>query len=128
MRRATSRTAGLAVALAAVTGVTAGAATGGAPPAPRAVTLLHHGRTFDLAVGRSVSVRLPNRRRLWTRPRVTGVGAATVVPVNYYIDPGYVEWNVKASRAGRVTLTSLGRCSECRPRVRTFRVTLVLNR
>jgi hypothetical protein len=121
-----ARASSLAVALAAAAVVTTGAAPTGAPPAPRAIKLAHHGKTFELAVGRAVSVRLPSRERIWSKPRGSGTGAVALNAVNYYTDPGFVEWNVLARRPGRVTLTSLGRCSECTPRLRRFRVTLVV--
>jgi hypothetical protein len=120
------RATGFAVVLAAAVLVTTGAAPAGSPPAPRAIKLAHHGKTFELAVGRAVSVRLSNRERNWSKPRVTGTGAVGVNAVYYYTDPGFVEWNVAARRPGRVTLTSLGRCAKCTPSVRRFRVTLVI--
>ncbi len=112
--------------LLAATGAGAAAAAPSATPAPQAVTLQHHGRAFELGVGRSVSVRLPSRRRLWSQPRAAGPGKVAISPVNYFRDPGFVEWRVTARAPGRVTLSSLGRCAECTPRVRGFRVTLVL--
>jgi hypothetical protein len=121
-----ARATGLAVALAAAVLVTTGAAPAGSPPAPRAIKLVHHGRTFELAAGRAVSLRLPNAQRTWSKPRGAGTGAVAINAVNYYTDPGFVEWNVAARRPGRVTLTSLGRCAECAPSVRRFRVTLVI--
>ena len=122
-----TRIVALAFAFAVVSVVAAATEAGASVAAPpRAITLLHHGRSFDLNVGRSVSVRLPNARRVWSTPRAAGGGAASIHPVNYVRDPGFVEWRVAATAPGRVTLTSLGRCDDCPLRVRRFRVTLVV--
>jgi hypothetical protein len=108
--------------------IAAGAGSGaGAAPAPRAITLLHHGRTFELGAGRSISLRLPNARRFWSTPRRGGgSGTVSIHPVNYIRDPGFVEWSLTAKAPGRLTLTSFGRCNDCTPTVRRFRVTLVV--
>jgi hypothetical protein len=99
----------------------------GAVPAPRSITLLHHGRTFELGAGRSVSLRLPNARRFWSTPRRGGgSGTVSIHPVNYVRDPGFVEWRLTAKAPGRLTLTSFGRCNDCTPTARRFRVTLVV--
>jgi hypothetical protein len=108
-----------------VIAISAGAAA--AAPAPRAITLAHHGKSFELGEGRSISLRLPNARRFWSTPRVGGgTGTVSIHPVNYIRDPGFVEWRLTAKAPGRLTLTSFGRCHDCTPRVRRFRVTLVV--
>jgi hypothetical protein len=118
-----------AVVLLVVLGATAigGASVAGAAPAPRAITLVHHGRSFELGAERSISLRLPNARRFWSTPRVGGgAGRVSIHPVDYIRDPGFVEWRLTAKAPGRLTLTSFGRCNDCRPIVRRFRVTLVV--
>jgi hypothetical protein len=115
--------------IALVTVAAAAAAEGASvtTPAPRAITLLHQGGTFELGARRSISLRLPNARRFWSTPRRGGgSGTVSIHPVNYVRDPGFVEWRLTAKAPGRLTLTSFGRCNGCTPLVRRFRVRLVV--
>jgi hypothetical protein len=76
------------------------------PPAPAIVTQAQSGRTFRLARGREVSLRLAGRWA-WTEPRVNGPGLE-LTPVLYFRDPGFSEWRVAATGRGTFTIRSVG--------------------
>jgi len=89
------------------------------------------GKTFTLRTGQNATLRLTERYH-WTRPRISGAGVR-LVPVNYFRDPGFLEWQVRAGPAGtgRITATGYGEgggrgCDPgpCSPRL--FRVTIVV--
>jgi hypothetical protein len=104
---------------------TASAAT---PPrsAPEIVTQAHSGKTFRLAVGRELTVRLSGRWR-WTEPAVRGRGV-DLASVEYFVDPGYQEWRITARVRGRVAITSHGTpsCTGCDRPYRRFQLALVV--
>jgi len=88
------------------------------------------GKTFTLRTGQSATLRLTERYR-WTRPRVSG-DAVRLVPVNYFRDPGYLEWQIRGVTAGTGRITAVG-CGQggrgcdpgpCSPRL--LRVTIVV--
>ena len=75
-------------------------------PAPAIVTQAQSGRTYRLASGREVSLRLSGRWG-WTEPRVSGPGLE-LTPVMYFRDPGYSEWRVQATARGTYTIRTVG--------------------
>jgi hypothetical protein len=96
----------LVVALAACGGESGGGPGSGPTEAPEAITARDSGRTFTLAPGEEVSLRLSSEYG-WSEPAVDG-GAVELSPVDYVQDPGFSEWLVQATEAGTATISSLG--------------------
>lgn len=61
-------------------------------------TLADSGKKVSLAIGESVSIRLPGPWP-WRGPVVDG-DAVIVAPIDFLIDPGYSQWAVQGVRAG----------------------------
>ena len=110
--------AALAIASLAVVAVSAAAQ----PPITQAAS----GKTFRLAKGRSMTLRLSNRWR-WSEPRPS-TRAVELTPVEYLVDPGFREWTIDGRAQGRVTIRSVGRprCDGCALATRRFAVTIVV--
>ena len=89
-------------------------ATAAPARAPQVITAAQHGRTFRLARGREVELRLPSGAQL----RSTG-SAVRPAPIDFVVDPGYPAWQLSAVAPGRTVLT--GRAGGQR-----FRLTLVV--
>jgi hypothetical protein len=116
-----TRTAPLVAAFGLAAVVAVGASS--APSAP--ITQGASGKTFSLAKGESVTLRLSNRWR-WSEPHATS-DVVELTPVEYFVDPGFREWTIDAQRAGRVTLSATGTgCTSCVRATRHFAVTLVV--
>jgi hypothetical protein len=95
------------------------------PPFARApITLAQSGKTFRLAKGRAVALRLSGRWA-WTEPRRSS-SAVELTRVVFIVDPGYSEWQIAANRRGTATIRSVGtpRCHDCGLSVRRFVVTI----
>lgn len=95
---------------------------GTASPAPEFITEADEGR-FALEPDGSVSLRLSSDWA-WDAPVVDGTGVV-LTPVDYLVDPGYVEWLVEPVGAGTATLTVAGtpNCGDeaaCAPRTVSF--------
>ena len=107
----------VAVALAAAPAIAAA-------PARAPITQASSGKTFHLARGQSATLRLSNRWH-WSEPSLSS-RAVALTQVEYFIDPGFREWTIKARRRGLATIRSYGRpnCSSCT--ARRFRVTIVV--
>ncbi len=90
------------------------------------ITQRSSGKTFHLAKGESATLRLSNRWH-WSTPRVS-TDAVELVPVEYFVDPGFREWTIVARARGRATIRSLGKpsCSSCRLEASRFYVTIVV--
>lgn len=90
------------------------------------ITYRSSGKTFHLAKGESATLRLSNRWR-WSMPRVS-TNAVELVPVEYFVDPGFREWTIEARARGRATIRSAGKpnCSSCGLEARRFYVTIVV--
>src|SRR5215212_11132230 len=71
------------------------------------ITYRSSGKTFHLAKGETATLRLSNRWH-WSTPRVSSK-AVELTPVEYFVDPGFREWMVKAHARGNVTIRSLGK-------------------
>ena len=117
--------AGLGLAL--VAAVSAAAARPAATPPPfvkAPITLAQSGKTFRLAKGRTATLRLSGSWT-WTEP-TTSTGAVELTPVEFFVDPGYSEWQVDARARGTVTIRSVGTpgCESCGLSARRFVVTL----
>ena len=97
-----------------------------AAPARAPITQASSGKTFHLAKGQSATLRLSERWR-WSEPSVSS-RAVALTPVEYFIDPGFKEWTIKARRRGLATIRAYGRpnCSSCGLMTRRFRVTIVV--
>lgn len=94
---------------------------GTAVPAPEVLTESDEGR-FVLGP-EPVSLRLSSDWS-WDAPTVDGTGVV-LTPVDYLVDPGYVEWLVEAAGAGTTTLTiagtpNCGNAATCPDRTVTF--------
>jgi len=80
------------------------------PPAsgttPRVITERDSGKTFRVSRGHDLTLRLSNRYQ-WTGPRVNG-SAVRLVPVNYFVDPGFEEWTIHARARGTARVVSIG--------------------
>ena len=75
-------------------------------PAPSVVTQAHHGRLISLTVGGEVPLRLDSSW-LWDQPAVDA-DAVVLTPVDYFADPGFMEWIVTAVAPGDAVVTAAG--------------------
>lgn len=75
-------------------------------PAADVLTEEDDGRRVGLGVGDEVALRLSNEWA-WEQPRVEGA-AIMLSPVDYLVDPGFVEWAVTGQEAGVAALTVEG--------------------
>ena len=82
--------------------------------APQLLTARHHLRTFRIARGRSIELRLPHGADV----RASGRSVA-LTPIEFFVDPGYVAWELSAEAQGRTVLTG-------RSGGEQFRITLVV--
>ena len=126
-----ARAAAAAAAVAALALAACGGGDGGAPavtappgagaePAPDAITEAHAGATFALRAGDTVPLRLTSDVA-WTGAEVDG-GAVVLSPVDYFQDPGFREWEVRAVAPGTATVRAEGDGRE------PFEVVLVVGR
>ena len=90
------------------------------------ITQSQSGKTFRLAKGGRATLRLSSRW-VWTQPLVSS-RAIELTPVEYFVDPGYLEWEVTARARATATIRSLGKpaCTGCGLSRRSFRVTIVV--
>lgn len=95
---------------------TAGPAAVRPAPAPKLITARHHARTFRLARGRDVELRLATDARVVAKGR-----SVRLVQIDFLVDPGYTAWFATAVAPGRTVVTG-------RSAGRPFRVTLVVPR
>ena len=93
----------------------------------RPITQADSGRTIHLARGDQMTFRLSNRWR-WSEPRAT-TKAIELTPVEYFVNPGFREWQIEGRALGRATLRALGapRCADCKLAARRFSVTIVVD-
>lgn len=79
-----------------------------APPDATSLVLTEQdsGAEITLAVGQERALRLGGGWS-WSEPVATG-GAVTLSPVEYLVDPGYVEWSVAGTAPGSATVEVLG--------------------
>ena len=82
--------------------------------APQLLTARHNLRTFRLTRGRSIELRLAHGAELDSTGR-----AVSLVPIDFFVDPGYVAWELSGVAQGRAVLTG-------RSGGKQFRVTLVV--
>jgi hypothetical protein len=75
-------------------------------PAPAVVTQADDGRLIGLSVGAEVPLRLDSAWA-WDQPAVDG-DAVALTQVDYFVDPGYMEWIVTALGPGDATITASG--------------------
>jgi predicted secreted protein len=73
---------------------------------PRVITDRDSGKTFRVARGHELTLRLSNRH-VWSGPRVRG-SAVLLTPVNYFMDPGFQEWTIHARARGTVRISAAG--------------------
>lgn len=83
-------------------------------PAPKVLTARHHLKSFRLARGRAIELRLPHGFDVKSSAR-----SVSLTPIEFFVDPGYVAWEVTGAARGRAVLKS---SSAGKP----FRVTLVV--
>ena len=82
--------------------------------APQLLTARHNEKTFRLTRGRSIELRLAHGAEIDSTGR-----AVSLVPIDFFVDPGYVAWELSAVGRGRTVVT--GRSAGKR-----LRVTLVV--
>jgi hypothetical protein len=87
-------------------GSTTGEDAAPAPETGGAITAADTGESFTLALGDETSLRLSSEY-VWEEPAVDGE-AVELSPVDYFQDPGFSEWLVRAARRGTVAISSLG--------------------
>jgi hypothetical protein len=80
-----------------------------APPpraAPQTITEIDSGESFTLAPGSETRLRLSGKYG-WSEPTVRG-DAVELARVDYFQDPGFSEWMLRAVRPGTATITAYG--------------------
>jgi hypothetical protein len=77
-----------------------------ARPAPPAITDAANGRSFTLSQGAETALRLPGGYE-WGEPAVRGQ-AVELIRVDYFQDPGFSEWTVRAVQPGTATIAAHG--------------------
>jgi hypothetical protein len=82
--------------------------------APQVITAGHHLRTFRLARGRDVELRLASGALLKSAGR-----SVSVTQIDFVVDPGYTAWHLVAVAPGRTVVTA-------RAGAERFRLTLVV--
>lgn len=82
--------------------------------APQVLTARQHQKTLRLARGRSIELRLAPGARV-----TASGGSVSLVPIDFFADPGYVAWELSGVRPGQTVLTG-------RSAGKQFRVTLVV--
>ena len=94
---------------------------GGMSPeqSPPVVTDADDGRSFSLAVGSETSLQLDSAW-FWDEPAVQG-DAIVLTRVDYFTDPGFMEWIVTAQQPGTAVIMAHGEpncddASRCPPR------------
>jgi predicted secreted protein len=75
-------------------------------PAPLVVTQADDGRLISLTVGAEVPLRLESSWA-WDQPAIDG-DAVGLTQVDYFADPGFMEWIVTAVRPGDAAVTATG--------------------
>jgi hypothetical protein len=114
----------------ALVAVCALAVTGASSANGRVITQRDTGKTFTVRAGGELTLRLSTRWR-WTPPRVKG-GAVRLVRVDYFTDPGFLEWEVDGRARGSARITAVGQVqdpSTCDPTPcppRPFRIRVVV--
>lgn len=95
-------------------------------PAPPILTDQDDGRSVSLSLGTEISLQLDSAW-FWDEPVIQGDDAVELTRVDYFTDPGFMEWIVTAQRAGTavVTVTGEPNCddvSNCPSRTVTFTI------
>src|ERR687897_1085634 len=80
-------------------------------PAPAVVTQADDGRLIRLTVGAEVPLRLDNSWA-WDQPAVDGNGV-TLTQVDYFADPGFMEWIVTAVHPGDAVVITPAGATNC---------------
>jgi hypothetical protein len=79
------------------------------------------GKTFLEKRGHELTLRLSNRYR-WTEPRVSG-SAIRLIPVDYFVDPGFREWTIRGRATGRARISASGTKEDSR---KLFRIVVIV--
>jgi predicted secreted protein len=82
------------------------AASSASGETPRVITDRDSGKTFHVSRGHERTVRLSSRY-VWTEPRVIG-SAVRLIQVNYFVDPGFQEWTIRARARGTARISAVG--------------------
>ena len=75
-------------------------------PAPAVVTEADDGRLISLTIGSEVPLRLDSSWA-WDQPAVDG-NVVSLTQVDYFTDPGFMEWIVTAVGPGDAVVTTAG--------------------
>jgi predicted secreted protein len=82
--------------------------------APEIITEADSGESFMLRLGSATSLRLSGN---WNEPTVRG-DAVELIRVDYFQDPGFSEWLLRAVRPGTATVTARATEAAAPPRFR----------
>jgi predicted secreted protein len=78
----------------------------GTRAAPQTITEADSGESFMLQVGSKTALRLAGKYS-WSEPTVRGE-AVELTRVDYFQDPGFSEWLLRAVRPGTATIAARG--------------------
>jgi predicted secreted protein len=81
-------------------------AAAGAADGPLVITQRDSGKQVVVRHGEEARLRLSGEW-VWTTPRVTR-GVIRLTAVEYFVDPGYREWEIHVVRPGKATITTVG--------------------
>lgn len=81
-------------------------APGASGSSGRVITERDSGKTFTVRQDGMLTLRLSEGCR-WVGPRVKGK-AVWLVPVEYFVDPGFLEWRIDANFRGSAQIRAVG--------------------
>ena len=89
------------------------------------ITETDSGRCFSARPGSTAQLRLPYG---WSAPRSSGA-AIQLIPIEYFRDPGYSAWVVRAVKSGSSTISASRPCTgaDCAKAEMTFEVTIAVS-
>lgn len=86
------------------------------------LSLRDGGKTFTLRRGHELTLRL-TERYTWDSPQLRG-RSLRLTPVEYLVDPGFLEWTITTRGRGTTRIAAVGTCDGCA--TRHFRITIVV--
>jgi hypothetical protein len=90
------------------------------------ITEVDTARCFSAQPGSTAQLRLSYG---WSEPKSSG-GAIQLTPIEYFRDPGFSAWVVRALKSGTSTISASRLCpaSDCPQGTLTFKVTIAVSR
>jgi hypothetical protein len=86
------------------------------------LSLRDEGKTFALRRGHDLTLRL-TERYMWSALELRGT-SVRLTPVEYLVDPGFLEWTITTRARGTTLIAAVGTCAGCA--TRNFRVTIIV--